>query len=134
MHRKGATRAFGPGRKEVPKQYRDVGQPIIIPGSMGTSSYLLVGTQEAMNVSFGSTAHGAGRTMSRGEAISRYRGEEIKKELESHRIFVKCASAKGIAEEAPGAYKDIDEVVEVSHKAGIGKKVARLKPIGCIKG
>jgi tRNA-splicing ligase RtcB len=79
MHRKGATRAFGPGRKEVPKQYRDVGQPIIIPGSMGTSSYLLVGTQEAMNVSFGSTAHGAGRTMSRGEAISRYRGEEIKR-------------------------------------------------------
>lgn len=134
MHRKGATRAFGPGRIEIPKRYRDYGQPIIIPGSMGTASYLLAGTEEAMKISFGSTAHGAGRVMSRHEALRQFRGEKIVHELESRNIFVKGASWKGIAEEAAPAYKDIDEVVKVSHDAGIGKLVVRVKPIGCIKG
>lgn len=134
VHRKGATRAFGPGRKEVPEAYRDVGQPIILPGSMGTASYLLAGTQKAMEETFGSTAHGAGREMSRHEAIRRFRGENIKNDLEKRNIYVKSASWKGIAEEAPGAYKDIDEVVKVSHEAGIGKLVARVKPFGVIKG
>jgi len=134
MHRKGATRAFGPGRKEIPEKYRDVGQPILIPGSMGTASYVLVGTKEGMEATFGSTAHGAGRTMSRHQALRQYRGESLKRELEEKKIFIKSASWKGIAEEAPGAYKNIEEVVDVSHKAGIGKKVVRLKPIGVIKG
>jgi tRNA-splicing ligase RtcB len=134
MHRKGATRAFGPGNPEIPKAYRKVGQPIIIPGSMGTASYVLVGTEKAEEISFASTAHGAGREMSRHEALRHWTGEGIKKELESKKIFIKSASWKGIAEEAPGAYKDIDEVVEVSHQAGIGNKVARLRPIGVIKG
>lgn len=134
MHRKGATRAFGPGRKEIPKEYRKVGQPIIIPGSMGTASYVLVGTQKAEEISFASTAHGSGREMSRHEALKKYTGEGIKKDLESKKIFIKSASWKGIAEEAPGAYKDIEEVVKVSDELGIGNKVARLKPIGVIKG
>ncbi|MBW2966782.1 RtcB family protein [Candidatus Woesearchaeota archaeon] len=134
MHRKGATRAFGPGRKEIPEVYRDIGQPIIIPGSMGGSSYVLVGTSEGMEATFGSTAHGAGRVMSRHQAIKTYRGEKIVKELEAKGIHVKGASWKGIAEEAPGAYKDPDEVVRVSHEAGIGKLVVRLKPIGVVKG
>lgn len=134
MHRKGATRAFGPGNNEIPKVYRKIGQPIILPGSMGTASYLLIGTEKAEEVSFASTAHGAGREMSRHEALRRYTGEGIKKELEKNKIFIKSASWDGIAEEAPGAYKDVDEVVEVSHKAGIGNKVCRLKPIGVIKG
>jgi len=134
MHRKGATRAFGPGRKEIPEAYRDVGQPIIIPGSMGGSSYVLVGTSEGMEATFGSTAHGAGRVMSRHEAIKTFRGEKIVRELEAKGIHVKGASWKGIAEEAPGAYKDPEEVVKVSHDAGIGKLVVRLKPIGVVKG
>jgi tRNA-splicing ligase RtcB len=134
MHRKGATRAFGPGRKEIPSDYRDYGQPIIIPGSMGTSSYLLVGTTKSMEETFGSTAHGAGRVMSRHEAIHSFRGETIVKELEKKGIFVKGASWKGIAEEASEAYKDIEEVVRVSHEAGIGNIVVRLKPIGVVKG
>jgi len=134
LHRKGATRAFGPGREEIPKDYRKVGQPIILPGSMGTASYLLVGTNDSMELTFGSTAHGAGRVMSRHEAISRFRGENIVKDLEKRGIHVKGASMQGIAEEASEAYKDIDEVVEVSHKAGIGKKVCRLVPLGVIKG
>jgi len=134
MHRKGATRAFGPGNPEIPKAYQKVGQPIILPGSMGTASYILVGTKRAEEISFASTAHGAGREMSRHEALRHYTGEGIKKDLESRKIFIKAASWKGIAEEAPGAYKDVDEVVEVSHKVGIGNKVARLKPIGVIKG
>ena len=134
MHRKGATRAFGPGNPEIPKDYQKTGQPILIPGSMGTASYLLVGTEKGMEVTFGSTAHGAGRTMSRHAALKQWRGEALKKELETKNIFIKSASWKGIAEEAPGAYKDIEEVVDVSHKADIGKKVARLKPIGVVKG
>ncbi len=134
LHRKGATRAFGQEHPELPEVYRDVGQPVIIPGSMGTASYVLVGTNEGMEKSFGSTAHGAGRTMSRYAAKKKYSGETVKKELSEKNILVKAASKSGIAEEAPGAYKDIDEVVRVSDEAGIAKIVAKLRPIGVIKG
>lgn len=134
VHRKGATRAFGPGRPEIPADYQKVGQPVLIPGSMGTASYVLVGSQTSMEKTFGSTAHGAGRTMSRHEATRRYGADAIVKELGDRGIIVKGASKLGIAEEAPGAYKDIDEVARVSHDAGIGSLVARLKPIGVVKG
>jgi tRNA-splicing ligase RtcB len=134
IHRKGATRSFGPGREEIPEAYRSVGQPVIIPGSMGTASYILVGTSEAEELSFGSTAHGAGRVMSRHEALRRFRGEQIKQEMESRGIELKSTSWKGVAEEASGAYKDVDEVVKVSHKAGLGKLVAKVVPVGVMKG
>jgi tRNA-splicing ligase RtcB len=134
IHRKGATRSFGPGREEIPSLYRSVGQPIIIPGSMGTASYILVGTSEAEELSFSSTAHGAGRVMSRHEALRRFRGEQIKRELESKGVELKSTSWKGVAEEASQAYKDIDEVVKVSHEVGIGKMVAKVVPVGVIKG
>jgi len=134
VHRKGATRAFGPGRKEIPLKYQATGQPIFIPGSMGTSSYVLVGTNESMKESFGSTAHGAGRMMSRHKANQLWQGEKLKHDLEKEQIFIKAASWKGITEEAPLAYKNVDDVVEVSHKANIGKLVAQLKPIGVTKG
>ena len=131
--RKGATRSFGAGRNEIPLVYREVGQPVIIPGSMGTASYVLVGTKKAEEVSFGSTAHGAGRVESRTQAKKELRGEDVKKELEKKGIDVEAGSWKGLAEEAPSAYKDIDEVVRVSHEAGIGNLVARLKPIAVMK-
>lgn len=134
IHRKGATRSFGPGREEIPEIYREVGQPVIIPGSMGTASYLLVGTKKAEEVSFGSTAHGAGRVASRAEALRTLRGEQVAKELAAKNIEVKGASWKGIAEEAPQMYKDIDEVARVSHAVGIGNLVARLVPLAVMKG
>jgi tRNA-splicing ligase RtcB len=134
VHRKGATRSFGPGRQEVPEVYRKVGQPVLIPGSMGTASYILVGTKEAEEKSFGSTAHGAGRVMSRHEAISSFRGEQVKSDLANKGIIVKGASWKGLAEETYQAYKDVDEVVKVSHEAGLGKLVARVVPIAVMKG
>ena len=134
VHRKGATRAFGPGHKEVPEVFRKVGQPIILPGSMGTASYVLVGTDKAMKETFASTAHGAGRVMSRHEAMKKFKGESVRKQLEEQKIYVKSASIRGISEEAPGVYKDIDEVAKVSDELGIGKKVCRLKPMGCVKG
>ena len=134
VHRKGATRSFGPGREEIPEVYRSVGQPVIIPGSMGTASYILVGTTEAERVSFGSTAHGAGRVMSRHEALRRFRGEKIKQELERKGIELKSTSWRGVAEEASEAYKDVDEVVKVSDAVGIGKLVARVVPVGVMKG
>jgi tRNA-splicing ligase RtcB len=134
VHRKGATRAFGPGRQEVPKKYQKVGQPILLPGSMGTSSYILVGTEGAMQESFGSTAHGAGRLLSRHAANRQWTGEQVKKELEKEHIYIKAASWKGISEEAPGAYKDVDNVVSVSDHAGIGQIVVQLKPMGVVKG
>jgi tRNA-splicing ligase RtcB len=134
MHRKGATRAFGPGRVELPKVYREVGQPVLIPGSMGTASYVLVGTETAMIESFGSTCHGAGRRMSRAESRRRISGTALKKELEAEGIIVRCSSMDGLTEEAPLAYKDIDEVVEVVDRAGLAKKVARLVPLAVIKG
>jgi tRNA-splicing ligase RtcB len=132
--RKGATRSFGPGRVEVPEVYRKVGQPVIIPGSMGTSSYILVGTKKAMEVSFGSTSHGAGRVMSRHEAWKKFSKEGVAEELKSKDVEFEAGSRKGIVEEAPGVYKDVDEIVRVSDELGIGKLVARLKPLAVMKG
>jgi len=134
VHRKGATRAFGPGHPDIPQIYRDVGQPVLIPGDMGTASYLLVGTDTAMQETFGSTAHGAGRHLSRAAALRNFRGDQVQRSLESQGIIVRAAKASVIAEEAPEAYKDVDRVVEVSHRAGISRKVARLRPIGVAKG
>ncbi|MBS3818651.1 RtcB family protein [bacterium] len=134
VHRKGATRSFGPGRVEIPEVYRSVGQPVIIPGSMGTASYVLMGTTKAEKISFGSTAHGSGRLMSRKKAKRQFRGEAIKKDLKAQGVELQTASWKGVAEEASGAYKNIEEVVKTSHALGIGKLVARLIPVGVIKG
>lgn len=134
VHRKGATRAFPPGHNAVPSTYREVGQPVLIPGSMGTASWVLVGTEKAMELSFGSTAHGAGRNMSRTAAKRRYWGEDVKKDLEKKGVLVKAASMSVVSEEAPGAYKDVDNVTDVSHNVGIATKVARLVPIGVSKG
>jgi tRNA-splicing ligase RtcB len=126
--RKGATRSFGSGRKEIPEDYRDLGQPVLIPGSMGTSSYVLCGTKKAEKLSFGSTAHGAGRAKSRTQAHKEMTFEQAKKDMEKRGVYLEFGSKKGVVEESPFSYKDIDEVVEVSHKAGLGKKVARLNP------
>ena len=134
VHRKGATRAFPAGHSDIPDSYREVGQPVIIPGSMGTASYVLVGTEKAMLESFGSTAHGAGRVMSRLRAKKEFSVDFVKNQLHESEVHIRAASQKGISEEAPGAYKDVDEVVRVSDDAGIAKKVARMKPIGVIKG
>jgi len=133
MHRKGATRAFPPGHPEIPKDYQKVGQPVILPGSMGTASYILVGSESGKD-SFYSTAHGAGRLMSRHQATREWKGEDVVRKLAGRGIYIKTASWKGAAEEAPGAYKDIDEVARVSHETGIGKLVARVTPLGVIKG
>jgi tRNA-splicing ligase RtcB len=134
VHRKGATRAFGPGQPEVPVSYRDVGQPVLVPGSMGTESFVLAGTRKAMGLTFGSTCHGAGRVMSRKKAIRTFYGAELKKELKGQGIVVRAGSNKGLAEEAPGAYKDVSHVIKVVHNLGIACKVARLCPLGVIKG
>lgn len=134
VHRKGATRSFGPGRKELPEIYKKTGQPVLLPGSMGTASYILVGTEKAEEVSFASTAHGAGRVSSRSAALRNLRGEDIKNELEKKGIDVRAGSWKSIAEEAPQVYKDIDEVARVSDAVGIGKLVVRLKPLAVMKG
>jgi len=133
MHRKGGTRAFPPGHPEIPSDYKTVGQPVLIPGSMGTASYVLVGTERGKET-FYSTAHGAGRELSRHAALKRWRGESVKKELEGRGIYVRSASWKGIAEEAPGAYKDIDEVARVSDETGIARRVSRQVPVGVVKG
>lgn len=134
VHRKGATRSFGTDRKEVPIAYRKVGQPVIIPGSMGTSSYVLVGTKKAEELTFGSTVHGAGRVLSRSSALREIKGEKVKEELHEKGIEVKSGSWKSLAQEAPQVYKDIDEVVKVVCELGINKKVARLKPLCVVKG
>src|SRR3989344_5152093 len=134
VHRKGATRSFGPGRKEITKDYRKVGCPILIPGSMGTFSYVLVGTKKAEEVSFASTAHGAGRVHSRTFAKNNFNIDQIKKNLKNNDITIKAGSMKGLLEEAPEAYKDVDEVVRVSHELGIGNLVAKLKPLAVMKG
>jgi tRNA-splicing ligase RtcB len=134
VHRKGATRAFPAGREEIPQEYRSVGQPVIIPGSMGTASYLLVGGPKSLELSWGSTAHGAGRFMSREGAVRKYWGSDVKRELESRGIIVKAADIRVMAEEAPGAYKDVDKVAEVSHNLGIATLVARMVPMGVTKG
>jgi len=134
VHRKGATRAFGPSHPETPEAYRRIGQPVLIPGSMGTASWVLVGTDAGLGLSFGSTCHGAGRAMSRRAAKKVQGGDEVRKALEERGIVVRCASAGELAEEAPHAYKDVDRVVEVVHQAGLARKVARLVPLGVIKG
>ncbi len=132
--RKGSTRAFGPGREEVPKAYRKVGQPVLVGGTMGTQSYILHGTERGMEETFGSACHGAGRQMSRQQAKRQWRGERLVSELANRGILIRGHSLAGVAEEAPGAYKDVDEVVDVMHYAGIAKKVALLKPMISIKG
>ena len=134
VHRKGATRAFPKEHPEIPAAYRAIGQPVIIPGSMGTASWVLVGQPGSMRHSFGTTCHGAGRMMSRTEAVRRASGRRIDKELENVGVIARARGHKGLAEEQPSAYKDVDQVVEVVHKAGISNKVARLRPIGVIKG
>jgi tRNA-splicing ligase RtcB len=134
VHRKGATRAFAPGRKDIPEDYREVGQPVLIPGDMGRCSYVLVGTEKAMEETFGSTCHGAGRQMSRHKALKAAKGRDIVGELKSKGIEVISQSRRTLAEEIPDAYKDVSDVVDACALAGISKKVARLKPLGCIKG
>jgi tRNA-splicing ligase RtcB len=134
VHRKGATRAFGPGAAELPAEYKTIGQPVLVPGSMGTASWVLVGTQTSMERSFGSTCHGAGRVMSRSRAKKEVRGERLRQELEAAGVHVRAGSMAGLAEEAPQAYKDVDAVVETVSGAGIARKVARLRPVAVIKG
>jgi tRNA-splicing ligase RtcB len=134
VHRKGATRAFPPGHLEIPAVYRGVGQPVIIPGSMGTASWVLAGQPGSMSQSFGTTCHGAGRMMSRTAAVKLAAGRRIDKELDALGIIARARGFKGLAEEQPAAYKDVDQVVEVVDKAGISSKVARLRPVGVIKG
>jgi tRNA-splicing ligase RtcB len=134
VHRKGATRAFGPGHPELHATYRGVGQPVLIPGSMGTSSFVLVGTARAMDDSFGSCCHGAGRRMSRTAARRQAHGRTVKEDLEARGIVVRSGSMAGLAEEAPAAYKDVDLVIDVVHGAGIARKVARVRPLAVIKG
>jgi tRNA-splicing ligase RtcB len=134
VHRKGATRAFPPGDPDIPDKYRDLGQPVIIPGSMGTASWLLVGQPGSMEESFGSTCHGAGRRMSRTGAVREAAGRDIGRELEARGIIARARSRRELAEEQPAAYKDVDAVVDVVHQAGLSKKVARLRAIGVIKG
>ena len=134
VHRKGATRAFGPGFMGLPKDFRDMGQPVLVPGSMGTRSYVLVGTEDSMEQTFGSTCHGAGRTMSRSQAKKKIHGGRLREELERKGIVVRAGSMKGLAEEAPAAYKDVDDVVQVVHDAGIARRVAQLRPLAVIKG
>jgi tRNA-splicing ligase RtcB len=134
VHRKGATRAFPPGHPDVPQKYRSVGQPVLIPGTMGTASYILIGNQKSMDLSFGSTAHGAGRFMSRSRAKKEFFGKQVQEDLSREGVIVRATSGVVIAEEAPGAYKDVDEVVKVSDAVGIATKAVRLRPIGVIKG
>jgi len=134
VHRKGATRAFGPGHPAITPVYRAVGQPVLVPGDMGTASYVLVGTADALEESFGTTAHGAGRLMSRAAAKKQIQGSRLRQDLEAQGIHVRAASMSGLAEEAPAAYKDIDAVVEVVTGAGMARKVAKLRPLAVMKG
>jgi tRNA-splicing ligase RtcB len=134
IHRKGATRSFPPGHPELAEAYRAIGQPVIIPGDMGRNSYVLVGTQAAMEETFGTCCHGAGRVMSRSEAVRRAAGRSIEQELEGQGVIVMARGRKGVAEEQPAAYKDVNDVVKVVHEAGLAKRVVRLRPLGVIKG
>jgi tRNA-splicing ligase RtcB len=134
VHRKGATRAFGPGSAALPARFKATGQPVLVPGSMGTSSWVLAGTEESMVRSIGSTCHGAGRVWSRARAKKVVRGDALRHELEERGIIIRAGSLPGLAEEAPAAYKDVDEVVETVVAAGIAAKVARLRPVAVIKG
>jgi tRNA-splicing ligase RtcB len=134
VHRKGATRAFPPGHPEVPSRYRAVGQPVIIPGDMGRASWVLVGAAGSMERTFGTTCHGAGRVMSRTAAIANAKGRRIDAELAQQGVIARSRSRTGLAEEQPAAYKDVDWVVDVVHRAGLARKVARLRPLGVVKG
>ena len=134
VHRKGATRAFGPGHADLPDAFRAVGQPVLIGGSMGTASYILAGTRESETLSFSSSCHGAGRAMSRHQAKRTWRGTTVIDELAQRGIIIRSRSMRGVAEEAPGAYKDVSAVVQAANDAGISSKVARLEPLVCIKG
>jgi tRNA-splicing ligase RtcB (3'-phosphate/5'-hydroxy nucleic acid ligase) len=134
IHRKGATRAFPAGMDQIPNKYRSIGQPVIIPGSMGTASWILLGNKKSLDLSFGSTAHGAGRTMSRSAAKRNHSAENVRSGLESKGIYLKALTKEGVVEETPDAYKDVDAVVDVSHSLGIATKVVRLVPVGVIKG
>jgi tRNA-splicing ligase RtcB (3'-phosphate/5'-hydroxy nucleic acid ligase) len=134
VHRKGATRAFPPGHPEVSEAYRGIGQPVLIPGSMGTASWILVGQPESMAKTFGTTCHGAGRRMSRTAAVKEAHGRDIDRELEQMGIIARARSRRELSEEQPKAYKDVDAVVDVVHRTGLSKKVARLRPVGVIKG
>ena len=134
VHRKGATRAFGPGQIELPQEYRHIGQPVLIGGTMGTSSYILVGTEAGMQIAFGSACHGAGRAMSRTQAKRTWHGRDVVRLLEEQGVMIRGHSYSGIAEEAPESYKDVSEVVEAAHQAGLARKVVRVKPIACVKG
>ncbi len=134
VHRKGATRAFGPGHAELPDAFRDAGQPVLIGGSMGTESWVLVGTREAMQLSFGSACHGAGRRMSRHQATREWSGRGVMRELGQRGISIRAVGIRGVAEEAPGAYKDVSIVVDAAHRVGLARKVARLEPVICVKG
>ena len=134
VHRKGATRAFGPGHPDLPPSLRAVGQPVLIGGTMGTASYVLVGTKESMELAYGSACHGAGRSMSRHQALRQWHGQELVKDLAARGILIRSPSMRGVAEEAPGAYKDVSEVVDAADDACLARKVARLEPLVCIKG
>ncbi len=134
VHRKGATRAFGPGYDKLPAEYKNVGQPVLIGGTMGTASYILAGTAESSSVALASSCHGAGRNMSRTQAKRKWQGRDVMNSLKSRGIIIRSPSLRGVAEEAPAAYKDVSEVVEASHQAGLSKKVAKLQPLVCIKG
>jgi len=134
IHRKGATRAFGPGEAALTLPFRDVGQPVLIGGTMGTASYILAGTKESMSLAFGSSCHGAGRSMGRREATRRWHGRDVARNLASRGIIIRSPSTRGVAEEAPGAYKDISAVVEAAHQANLSRKVAKLVPLICVKG
>jgi tRNA-splicing ligase RtcB len=134
VHRKGATRAFGAGSEGLPPEYRSLGQPVLVPGSMGTESWILLGTETNEELSFGSSCHGAGRVMSRRQAKRTIKGDRLRGELEKEGISVRAGSMPGLAEEAPQAYKDVSRVVETVSKAGIARKVARLRPVAVIKG
>jgi tRNA-splicing ligase RtcB len=134
VHRKGATRAFGPGHPDLPAAFAAIGQPVLVGGTMGTASYILVGTSDSLARSFGSSCHGAGRSMSRHQALKQWRGRQVIDELASRGILVRSPSSRGVAEEAPGAYKDVTAVVDAADQAGLSRKVARLEPLVCVKG
>lgn len=134
VHRKGATRAFGPGHPDLPARYREAGQPVIIGGSMGTGSYILAGTAESEQVAFSSASHGAGRSMSRHQALKQWQGRALVDELAARGILIRTRSMRGAAEEAPGAYKDVDDVAEATEKAGLARRVALVRPKVCVKG
>ena len=134
VHRKGATRSFGPGSREIPKEFHKTGQPVLVPGSMGTASWVLAGTERSMERSFGSSCHGAGRVMSRKRAQKSIRGDQLILDLKKKGILIQAGSLSGLAEEAPQAYKDIDLVIEAVTGAGLARKIAKLVPLAVVKG